>query len=315
MAAEEAGEPIVTTQKPGPRLPVSRAGTAALEVVPQDPRFSTRWHQHDYPSPFARWHFHPEYEVHLIEEGVGNYIVGDAVGRFGAGQVVLTGPQLPHNWISDIAPDERIPGRDVVLQFHDAWIRSCQALMPELEALDQLLSNASRGIEFSGDTAVEAASLLRRTGQCRGAERVAHVFRLLHLLSAAPGRERRYLSNEWVPAQENPETQRTISRAIEYVFENLTGEVRLSTAARLSGMSVSTFSRYFKRASGQTFSDMVRKLRLVQACRLLERDLDSVAGVAGAVGYRNLSNFNRQFLREYGCTPSQYRKDKRLPGP
>lgn len=32
---------------------------AIREVIPHDPRYSTRWHQHDYPSPISRWNFHP----------------------------------------------------------------------------------------------------------------------------------------------------------------------------------------------------------------------------------------------------------------
>jgi hypothetical protein len=37
---------------------------ANREVIPPDPNHSVRWHQHDYPSPVARWNYHPEYEIH-----------------------------------------------------------------------------------------------------------------------------------------------------------------------------------------------------------------------------------------------------------
>src|SRR3954447_19214637 len=82
------------------------ARPAAREVVPQDPRYSTRWHCHDYPSPIARWNHHPEYELHLITRSTGRFIVGDRIGNFAAGQLVLVGPDLPHHWISDLAPGE-----------------------------------------------------------------------------------------------------------------------------------------------------------------------------------------------------------------
>lgn len=73
-------------------------------------------------------------------------------------------------------------------------------------------------------------------------------------------------------------------------------------------MSESAFSRYFKAASGSTFTDMVRRLRLTRACWLLERTEMPIASIASTVGYRNLSNFNRQFLRSYGTTPREYRR-------
>jgi AraC-like DNA-binding protein len=76
-------------------------------------------------------------------------------------------------------------------------------------------------------------------------------------------------------------------------------------------MSNSSFSRYFKSASGHTFSDLVNRLRLAHACKLLTVTADSISSIASAVGYRNLSNFNRQFLSEMECTPLQYRRRER----
>lgn len=96
-------------------------------------------------------------------------------------------------------------------------------------------------------------------------------------------------------------------------LENLSERVRLSEAARLASMSDSIFSRYFKAASGQTFTEMVRQLRLTRARRLLERTDDSVAAIAASVGYQNLSNFNRQFLQAHGMTPRQYRRVGKAP--
>lgn len=287
-------------------------GTPAVrEVIPQDPRYSTRWHRHDYPSPIARWNFHPEYEIHLITQGTGRYIVGDRIGNFEAGQLVLVGPELPHDWVSDLEPDEIIAGRDVVLQFLDGWIRSCMAIMPELSDLETLLVNSTRGVEFTGETAVRGAELMESIGRSSGTERLVKTLALLGTLAAAPEHERRYLANEWIPTLTDPEAAAVVSRTLAYIFDNLTDDVRLSTAAQMIGMSESAFSRYFKLASGHTFSDIVRRLRLANACKLLDGTTESVASIAQAVGYRNLSNFNRQFLAELHCTPLQYRKRPR----
>jgi AraC-like DNA-binding protein len=76
-------------------------------------------------------------------------------------------------------------------------------------------------------------------------------------------------------------------------------------------MTDSAFSRYFKRMSGQTFSDTVRKLRLAQACKLLEDSDLPVSAICYRVGYTNLSNFNRQFRAQHGITPSEFRRANR----
>jgi len=278
------------------------------EVVPPDGTLSARWHVHDYPGPFARWNHHPEFEVHLARAGAGRWIVGDSVGRFQPGQLVLVGPDVPHDWISDLAPGEFLVGRDVVFQFHPTWLERCAAVLPELAALAPLWARARSGVEFSGATAAAGARELELVGETTGAARLQHIFALFSVMAAAPPDEHRLLAGVWSPPVADPDGAEVVAQALAYVVENLTGTVRLSRAAAGAGMSDSAFSRSFKRATGQTFTEVVRKLRLAHAATLLEQTSQPVAAVARAVGYANLSNFNRQFLAGYGATPSAHRR-------
>lgn len=279
---------------------------ATRELVPTDPQLSARWHNHDYPSVFARWNYHPEYEVHLIRESHGRCIVGDHVGTFGPGQLVLVGPNLPHDWISDTR--EHQPGRDVVFQFLASWLDGCRRLLPELAEIQPLLSRAERGIQFRGTAAIKGAAELEAIGRSRGGERLQHIFALLDTMATAPATEYELLSNADIPWNVDAQAEAVIGATITYIFANLTDDVRLSVAARNANMSEAAFSKYFKRASGQTFSDMVRRLRLAHARRLLRQTSDSIALIAQEVGYTNLSNFNRQFRAEHGTTPSDFRR-------
>lgn len=298
---------------PTPSAVARRLATApaAREVVPLDPAQSVRWHMHGVPSPYSRWNYHPEYEIHLIRAGTGRYIVGDHIGTFAAGQVVLVGSNLPHHWISDLAPGQVIEDRDVVLQFHPHWVAQCQDVLPELREVQALLKKSARGIEFRGTTALRAAEELQAIGVQDGPRRLGHVFELLGLLAAAPDREHRTLTKEWLPPLRDEDAADTIDHALTFIVEHLTDDVRLSAVAQLVGMSESAFSKYFKRVSGQTFSDTVQKLRLSQACKLLLDTDMTVASVSHRVGYANLSNFNRQFRAHHDVTPRQFRADNR----
>lgn len=287
---------------------------ARRELVPTVPGTSARWHTHDYPGPYCRWHHHPELEIHLIRHSTGHTIVGDHIGRFRPGSLYLVGSDLPHHWISDLAPGGHLVDRDVVFQFHPQWLQECRRVLPELAALDALLERSARGIEFSGGTALDAAAELVAIGESDGLARLQHIFALLSVLDAAPPGEARQLASPWTPGREGAGTADLVDRTLGYIFDHVADDVRLADAARLAGMSESGFSRSFHRASGQSFSDTVRKLRLTHACHLLEQTDLPVAVVSRRVGYRNLSNFNRQFRATYALTPTEHRRRSATSG-
>lgn len=281
---------------------------ANREVIPEDPNHSVRWHEHDYPSPVARWNYHPEYELHLIRKGTGKFIVGDHIGTFEAGHLALVGSGLPHDWVSDLKPGEVLQGRDALIQFDGKWVEQAASILPEMAEVKPLLEQSSRGIEFLGRSARAGAVSLEAMGTCTGLQRLHHLFELLTILARAPQEERRYLADEWFRPQLDGQGAAVVDIVLEYVFSNHAGSVRMSEAAALVGMSEPTFSKYFKRATGQNFSDLVRKLRLAHARRLLERSDKSISDICYEVGFTNLSNFNRHFRNDAGETPRDYRQ-------
>ncbi|WP_258804292.1 AraC family transcriptional regulator [Pseudarthrobacter sp. NS4] len=281
---------------------------ANREVIPPDPNHSVRWHQHSYPSPVARWNYHPEYEIHLIRKGTGKFIVGDFIGTFEAGHVSLVGSGLPHDWVSDLEPGEVLENRDAVIQFEGNWVDQAASLVPEMAEVKPLLEQSARGIEFIGRSAREAATAIEAMGTSTGLERLQHLFALFRVLTRAPEEDRRYLAEEWFRPQLDARAAAVVDLVLEYVFSNHAGSVKLSEAAEMVGMQEASFSKYFRRATGQNFSDLVRKLRLAHARRLLETSDKPISDICYEVGFTNLSNFNRHFLNDMGETPRRYRQ-------
>jgi len=309
MSAADPGGGSAINDGAAARLAERLLGMRAnREVIPEDPNHSVRWHEHDYPSPVARWNYHPEYELHLIRKGTGKFIVGDHIGTFEAGHLALVGSGLPHDWVSDLKPGEVLQGRDVLIQFDGKWVERAASILPEMAEVKPLLEQSSRGIEFLGRSARAAAVSLEAMGTSTGLQRLQHLFDVLAILSRAPESERRYLADEWFRPQLDGQAAAVVDLVLEYVFSNHAGSVRMSEAAALVGMSEPTFSKYFKRATGQNFSDLVRKLRLAHARRLLERSDKSISDICYEVGFTNLSNFNRHFRNDAGETPRDYRQ-------
>ena len=281
--------------------------TPAREVIPPHPSHSIRWLDHDYPSQIAKWQYHPEIEIHLIRKSQGSYIIGDKIGAFEPGQVAIVGAGIPHDWMSDLRPGEVFENRDAVIQFAPEWLESCMEIIPEVADLKQLLLESQRGIIYHGKTRELAADLIEKVGRHSGILRIQALFELLGVMAKAPTRDKEFQIREWLAIPVGHDATVAVESGLSYIFDNLTKEIKMSEAARLAHMSEPTFSKYFKKASGFTFSDTVRKLRIAHACRLLDQSEKSVSAICYASGYTNLANFNRQFLTEVGMTPTAYR--------
>ena len=181
-------------------------------------------------------------------------------------------------------------------------------LLPELQQLDGVLKQSTRGLVFSGATAWRGADqvdLGRSDLRPRAGRPPVQAARPD---GNAPEGEWETVASEWMGSPDDDGARSAGEAGLNYIFSNLTGDIRLTTAARLAYMSEPTFSKYFKRATGLTFSNMVKKLRVAHARRLLDSTDHPVTRVASLSGYHNMANFNRQFLAEVGTTPSAYRR-------
>jgi AraC-like DNA-binding protein len=87
-------------------------------------------------------------------------------------------------------------------------------------------------------------------------------------------------------------------------------KIKISDVAAVADFSESHFMRYFKETMGTSFIDYLREYRLTMAARLLLASDASILSIAEEVGFDNLSYFNRAFKKEYGMTPSKYRKQE-----
>ena len=128
-----------------------------------------------------------------------------------------------------------------------------------LQEIDDVLRQSARGLVFSGATAWRTAETIFKVVHTEGAEQISLLFRLLAQFARAPGEDRQVVASEWLGRPTDTDSMGAVEAGLGYIFENLTGEIRLATAAQLAYMSEPTFSKYFKSATGMTFSGMVKK--------------------------------------------------------
>jgi AraC-like DNA-binding protein len=82
----------------------------------------------------------------------------------------------------------------------------------------------------------------------------------------------------------------------------------LKEVADLIYLTESNFCKFFKKATGKTYSDYVNEIRINEASRLLIQSDKTISQISFECGFETLTYFNRVFLNKKGITPSFYRK-------
>ena len=110
-----------------------------------------------------------------------------------------------------------------------------------------------------------------------------------------------------LPPSENADTRR-LKTVLQYVTTHFAENLPVAEAAAVCQCSASHFMRWFKKMTGQSFTEYLNDYRLNAAAEALRSTDDTVLAVAERTGFRNLSYFNRVFKARFGLTPREYRR-------
>jgi AraC-like DNA-binding protein len=105
-----------------------------------------------------------------------------------------------------------------------------------------------------------------------------------------------------------PDVDRRISRALEYIENDISKEHNLEILARVSSLSVSQFKVLFAKYMRKTLSQYLLMLRMEKARALLANTDMPINIVAEKSGYQDQSAFTRRFHKYHGISPREYKK-------
>jgi AraC-type DNA-binding domain-containing proteins len=100
-----------------------------------------------------------------------------------------------------------------------------------------------------------------------------------------------------------------MNRAIEYIEENIAGNIHIETAARYAGCSKWEFYRIFSFVTHISLGEYIRKRKLALALRDLQSCDEKIIDIAVKYDYDSPAAFSRAFHQTYGVSPSLARKD------
>ncbi len=109
-------------------------------------------------------------------------------------------------------------------------------------------------------------------------------------------------------AKKDYQHMKGLYRGIGYINRYFNTKITLQQVAWEAGMSISTFTRKFKKTMGVTFTSYVNNLRISRAVEMLKEDDFSMSDIAFACGFTNQFHFTRTFKKIKKTTPTRFRK-------
>lgn len=256
------------------------------------------------------WHYHPEYELTWIMRGRGTRFVGDSIEAYGPNDLVLMGPNLPHCYHDEPQLPARRGGADLaVVQFRPEVFGGDFLGLPEARGIAALLRAGKCGLHVKGDLAATVQARMLKILDSTGIARMVALIETLDMLAAGLDGLRPLASADYhINNDINAANRRRIELIHSHVRAHLEDDINQSEVARLVGLTPSAFSRFFRKATGQTFVGFVNILRVNEACRKLAETDACITEIAFSCGYWSIANFNRQFLHLKGMNPTQFRE-------
>lgn len=259
-----------------------------------------------FPCP---WHYHPEYELVSVVKSTGRRMVGDNIGHFKEGDLVLLGPLLPHLWSNDakfISGKGNSLAEAIVIHFKENFLGEHLFKIPEMEAFKNFLRMANRGIVIMGSARTKINSLMENMQDKNGLQRLSSLFSIFDILSGTM--EYELLASPGFVKDINLNGSDRLNKVINYIMQNFDQDISLPKVASNANMSLTAFCNFFKENYRLTFVEYLNTVRVGHACKLLFDKDRNVVDVAYECGYNNLANFNKQFRKYKNMTPTEYRK-------
>lgn len=280
-----------------------------MKVLPfkiPKPEHDALVYQEDHGATFYdKLHQHEEIQLSFIAEGEGTLIVGDTINYYRQGDILIIGSDLPHVFKSDIQNSKK--SHMLSLFFTKNSFGNHFFDLEELQELRLFFKRATHGFKITSSK----KNIFVLFSQLKNASKFKRFMLLMELLKITSHTNYKSLSSFIYEKKYNDNEGKRMRNVFEHTISNFEKDISLETIAEVAAMTKNAFCKYFKRRTNKTYVQFLNELRIENACKLIlgEDDL-SIAEIAYKSGFKNISNFNRQFKTVKLMSPSAYRKGK-----
>ena len=268
------------------------------------PTNDTLIYQVDFDDAFYdKLHQHEEIQISLVVEGEGTLFVGDTINYYKKDDIIVLGSRLPHVFISDVQTSKK--SHMITLFFNKTGFGNHFFELEELRQIVPFFKKSTHGFKVMSNKKkiIQQFHDLEKASKL---ERFIILLELLHLTSKGSYKslssfiyEKTYTDNEGKRMQD----------VMEYTMNHFKQDITLSTIANVANMTKNAFCKYFKKRTNKTYVRFLNELRIEHASKLLSIEPDeSILSIAYSSGFKNMSNFNRQFKAIKNTSANTFRK-------
>ncbi len=259
-----------------------------------------------YPDKKALCHWHEDVEWIYVIEGEMNYQINGKTVLLKETDCLMVGSRQLHYGYSHLHRDCKficILFRPSLLKANPSIYKKYIAPFTESKTMEYLhYTGQSEDCRQMREWIQRILSLKQENGDAYELE----IISVLYLMYRALFRQQKnVLEQNAPPGNMELELQR---KMVSYIYEHYQEPLTLHEIAAAGNISRSKCCIIFKRYLQQSPIAFLNKYRLEVSRYLLKNTSSHISQIAVSCGFNHLSYFSKLFLREYGRTPTEHRK-------
>ena len=255
-----------------------------------------------------RMNRHDSFEVIYVYTGRGFVQIQDRRFPFSKGNLVVLGPSLYHQFVCGLGTRLKLP----FLHFRSEVLIGGEGGEEELYLAPFFCQDAEFPNVITRSTRVpdEALELMLRIHEelppLNDVARLSVKTYLRMLLLLLLQHYKHYVGVHDALEHRQQDLQR-LRPLFQFIDQNYGEVIHTGTAARLCAMSKVQFMRFFRKITGQSFLNYLKRFRVAKAQSLLSNSDETIARISALLGFCSQSHFGTTFTSVVGLPPLEYR--------
>ncbi|AUC84948.1 AraC family transcriptional regulator [Polaribacter sp. ALD11] len=254
---------------------------------------------------YDKLHQHEEIQICFIKKGTGTLIVGDTINDFKENDALIIGSNVPHVFRSDSKIDEK--SHMITLFFTKDSFGNDFFNLKELNIFNDFFTQAKHGFR----TTSNHKKIKKQFLKLKNSSKLDRFIILLKLIKHISKSNFESLSSFIYEKKYTAIEGKRMRDVFEYTMKNYTKGITLDDISEVAALTKNAFCKYFKKRTNKSYFRFLNELKIEHSCKLISSKTDlTLAEIAFKSGFKNISNFNRQFKVVKNMSPSNYRKLK-----